>query len=156
MKNTKEVTVWCWVHDTDNLYRGDSFESALYEELLDTKKYNSDDKDFMLLFAKLEELKDTQSEGGIMYDLFRDNITLDFDFTKDLRLFDIMRANCFYSETEIGKALIHLIEHAELEFVLCNRSWYETNKLVLEFEMTHCDYSREVHYKFLKGEYNIN
>jgi hypothetical protein len=33
---------------------------ALLEELKDTKKYFADDKDFKLLFAKLEELKGTQ------------------------------------------------------------------------------------------------
>ena len=151
-----KVNIWCWAHNKgENLYRGNCFENALLEELEENKKYFVDDKNFKLLFAKLEELKGTQHPQDILDTIFRDNVTIDFNFARQLKLYDIINADCFCSETDIGKALIYLMWVADLRFVLYMRNWSSTNELTVEFELTHCDNEREVHLKLTKGEFEV-
>jgi len=151
------VTIWFLAHnDGENLYRGNCFENALLEELEYTKKHFADDKDFKLLFATLKELKRPRHHPqDILHDLFREHVTIDFEFAKQLKLYDIINPNCFCSETEIGKALISLIDIADLRFILYMRNWSATNEISIDFEVTHCDFEREVHLKMSKGEFEV-
>jgi hypothetical protein len=143
-----QVNIWCWTSNGGQyLYRGDCFENALLEELKKTKEYFANDKKFKLLFAKLEELKGTNTPQDILDTLFQNNVTMDFEFAKQLKLYDVITPDCFYSETEVGKALIYLMDFAEFSLVLYFRKWHATDGISLEFELAHQDTEKEVFVK---------
>lgn len=148
-----QVIIWCWTYNGgENLYRGDCFENALLEELKKSKEYFADDEKFKLLFAKLEELKSTESPQDILYTLFLDNVTMDFEFAKQLKFYDVISADCFCSETDVGNALIYLMEYAAFSFVVYFKKWESTNQISFDFVVTHEDNEKEVYLSLTKGE----
>ncbi len=151
-----KVNIWCWAHNHgENLFRGDCFEAALLEELEEAKKHHADNEGLKLLFKKLEELEGTHHQQDILDNLFNDHVTINFEFAKQLKLYDILNADCFFSETDIGKALVWLMRTADFRFVLYMRNWSATNEITVEFEITHSDYEREVHSKLIRGEFEV-
>ena len=147
-----KVDIWPFAHnDGENLFRGDCFENALWEELESSKKYTPN-KHFQLLFDKLEELKGNRSPQDILEILFHENVNIDFEFAKQLKLYDIICPDCFYSQTDIGQALIYLLNFASLRFVVSVKEWHATNHMTVEFEMAHWDYVKKLHKELIKGE----
>lgn len=146
-----EVNIWCWTYNGGEfLYKGDCFANALLEELKATKKFFADDEKFKLLFAKLKELKKTDTPQDILETLFEENVTMDFEFAKQLRLFEVISSDCFYSETEVGEALISLMGFAGFSFVLSFKKWYGTDYLYLELEVAHRDTEEDVFLRLSK------
>jgi small-conductance mechanosensitive channel len=145
------VNISCWTYNGgESLYKGDWFENALLEELKETKKFFADDEKFKLLFEKLEELKETDTPEEILGTLFQDNVTMDFEFAKQLRLFEVITPGCFHSETEVGKALIYLMDFADFSLVLSFRKWTSTDEIFLEFELAHRDTEEDVYLRLSK------
>lgn len=140
-----KVKIWGWSHnDGEYLWRGDSFEEGLLMELEHYLTYYPDNADLRLLISKVEESERSVPED-FLFNLLITNLTLDFEFAKQLKLFDIITPTCFSTETAIGKALITLMEYADFRFILFRRNWDTMNEIEVEFEVCHMDYDREVH-----------
>lgn len=142
----------CYTRDNgEDLFRGNSFESALLEELEEMKTYFSDKKYVKILSEKLNELKGLQHPQKTLNSIFKNDLSLDFEFARQLKLYDVISANCFVSETEIGKALIEHIRYSDLYFILHDRFWSRTDIIEVEFDVAHADYLREARLRLIKG-----
>lgn len=151
-----KVQIWCHAHyDEKNFYVGNSFENALLEELEHTKKTYPNDKSFKFLFEELERLKGKKHPEDTLWDVFYNDVIIDFEFAKQLKLYDIIDSYCFSSRNNKGKALIELINTADFRFILYRRSWSGTNEIELDFEVSHVDKHLEIWQKFIKHEQSL-
>lgn len=150
-----KVNIFCSARKEGKyLLRGNCFENALLEELEESKKYLPDNEHngYKILF---DEIEGKGYPEDTLLTLFEENVNIDFEFAKQLKLYDIITVNCFYSDTEIGKALICLIgDFTEFRFILYERSWVETNEIEISFEVADCDNGREVQIMLIKGEFD--
>ena len=154
----KKVNIWPWAHHEKKfLLKGDCFEENLLEQLKEEFEYYKDRSDTEgykysnLLYAKLEELKDTGYPQDILHTLFMEHVTLDFEFARQLNLYDVLRGGCFISESDVGKALIYLICNSQNVFILYQKRWVSAEEISLEFEMTYTDWIPGVHAWLVRG-----
>jgi hypothetical protein len=145
-----KVNIFCWAHNNGENILGDCFENFLWEELKYNQKKHGDLNEFKLLFDEIEKSK--QHPQDVLNYRFRENVTLDFEFAKQLRLHDVLCAECFSSNTEIGRALINLIVRSEIRFILFLRYWNSTNEITVEFELSSDSREREVFLKLRRNQ----
>jgi len=148
-----KVDIWI----TDNkefIFEGDSFESAMMHKINYT--YKNECKELKILRDKIEEHKNEMHPEQIIGDIFYENVSIDFEFAKQLKLYDTISSECFKSETEIGKALIYILSNTPYLFtyILYQRNWQSTNEIYLEFLLTHIDYVKDIHCLINQGKLN--
>jgi hypothetical protein len=138
----QEVSIYPWARNrAENLYKGTCFENALLLELEEALLHFPDDKRFKLLDQASKAGK--QHPQDVLHGIFTDNLTLDFSFAKELKLYDIITFGCFIGKDELGLAMIELLEASEMLFILTERQYETVNKISLDFEVCNpdCKYS---------------
>lgn len=112
-------------------------DSDLYQQLL------------KIVFESSEEPKD------ILYELFNEHVTINYDFAKSLNMFDVIQSTCLIPNTEIGRALIDFVGISDLSFIFYMRSYAaETYQVIYLFPVP-MDYLLDVQLKLAKGSVSI-
>lgn len=155
---------------------GNGLEDALLSSLKHSDKFNSlkeelnkvcniefIDRNFDYDSEEYNSYK--WSEDNLAYfntpfwDLFVNEIYLDFQFGKELKLFDFIDTSVFRSHSVMGNLFIELLNEECWIFIVNRRSWKsvlgEETKLHLELLMGHEGYERKMMEKFL-GTYKID
>jgi len=147
----KKATIFCNSgYNGQYLKSGESLGASLLtliEELREIESFKND--------SKLKVLFDINTKGigtaDSLFDTFHDNVSIDYEFAKSLQLYDNIGSDQLYSDTEVGKGLVELID--SFRFILYKRSWEASNNLRLEFEVVQSEFEDEVHCKIIRGEY---
>ena len=137
----------------DYLYDDDeSLECILLRKI--NSPYYSELKEVKLVLQKIKQLKDKKHPTCILYDLFYKNVSIDFQFAKDLKLYDNINHQCFTSKTKIGKALIHILSNTArgLQYILFLKTWQSADEISLEFILSHDDYVKDIHCLINQGK----
>lgn len=152
----KELTICFWSSEK-GLYlykKGSCFQLALLEELEKCKEFKNTDLSILRdEVTKLKEIEDFYLED-LIDKLIADNLTLDWEFASQLRLFDIIKPECFETKTLIGKGIIELFIRSGYEFIFYARSWETAHHLNLHFEVYNDDFSWTVYRHFLNGKFD--
>ena len=103
---------------------------------------------------------DTYNEQGVLNktpiaDLFRNEIYLQFEFGKDIKLFDFITPNLFYSNSDIGNSFIDVLKKTEMIFIVYERIWVDQNTLEFELLMGETCNKRKMRERFL-GTYKFD
>lgn len=142
----RQTTYRAWAHKGGAyLHNGDHFESCLGLEMESFKKYYPKEWEI------LNSAKRTESGYDALYTIFHQELELHIIFTKSLLLFDVIKPGCFYSKTKAGKALIELLEFADLRFILYKRVWLKKGNIFLDLSVCHCDSEDELHNDLVTG-----
>ena len=102
--------------------------------LLDELKIEAVDNDEFMAFKN--RLKSHLHPQDHLDNLVGGELSLDFEFAKDLRLMDIVGPKCFSVKSEDGRRLIHLMDNTYMRFVLKMKEWKTPNGLHLDFIAT--------------------
>ena len=148
----KEVSWFVWaMEDGKFLIRGTCFEGELLEEYKELKKsgYFKEAKWMKLLEKEIN--KGEKHPQDVLDEIFNDNVSLDFDFAKELKQYDIIKAECFTQKNELGAAILQLIVMADSHFIIHRREFESKNNLKLHFEVCHGDSEFECHNELIKG-----
>lgn len=147
-----KVRIYCGaMNEGEFLFRGECFEENIWLELQILNSHSSENEQVKLLVLEVDKFKSNKHPQDILYSIFYNNVTLCFDFAKTLNLFDIIGPGCFYSDTEIGKAMIYLIECAELSFVVEAKYWSSPMELSIDFQASGNDTHLELQKILIKG-----
>ena len=142
----KKAEISCWSsNDGEYLFRGNCFENELLEWFEECKKYSEKDKWYLLLTKHLKEHKGKNHPQDILDEIFREKISIDFDFADKLKLFDIIEAECFIADGELGDAILQLCVMAELRFIVSKRCFTTTESITINFEVCNEDYDYQCH-----------
>jgi len=138
MENQIRITIWAFAQNEDqDFYAGSCFEEALYLKLKESKHYEIEQPQCeLLLNSILNKENHPQDE---LCDLFHENVLIESNFATRLAIGDIIKPECFYSESEIGEAIINLLKDADFIFILRYREWSSTTDLELNFHVCHTD-----------------
>lgn len=147
-----KVAIYCGaMNEGEFLFRGECFEENLWLELKILNSHSPENEQVKLIFSEVDKFKSNGHPQDILYSIFYNNVTLCFDFAKNLNLFDIIGFGCFSSDTEIGKAMIYLIECAELSFVVEAKYWGSPTELSIDFQTSGNDTHLELQKRLIKG-----
>ena len=141
------------IENSEYLYHGDlTKECGIIRKI--NSEYYSELKEIKLVLKKIKELKGEKHPTCILYDLFSLNVTIDFEFAKDLKLHDNINAQCFTSNTKIGKALIYILSNTGLgyQYILFQKTWKSHDEIDLDFILSHDDYVKDIHCLINEGK----
>jgi len=102
---------------------------------------------------KIRNKKDFNHPQDDLLDLFKETVKLDFDFARELKLFDVVEANCFTISSKIGDSFIEILKEEHMVFIVTRRNWISKNKLELYFEVAEYGDSFELSSMIISGEY---
>lgn len=141
----KKVDIFCWASgDGKFLSIGDCFEEALLKEFETLSDFFKKEKWYIVLSEHLKT-KGSLHAQDFFGEKFREKISLDFKFAKGLNLFDIVDAECFTADGELGMAIIQLCVMSDMRFIV-SRKYYLTKETVkIDFEVCHTDSDYECH-----------
>lgn len=131
-----------YLHDSDHC-----MTDALVKKLESFKKYHPKEAAVLYKAQIGKHLEDT------LYNIANDDLTIDFEFAKNLKLFDTLSVRCLKSDTKEGKCLIELIYSADLRFMVYKREWSDINTIELYLPVCHTDYEHRLHIDLISGEY---
>lgn len=80
-----------------------------------------------------------QAPQDVLFHLLFHNVKLDFDFAKDLKLFDVLTSDCFSRNNHITNALIYLMFYTDTEFVVVQRKFRDPDQLEIYLEPCYVD-----------------
>lgn len=122
---------------------GDCFEEELLKNFIYWAKQKSNEEWHVVLTKELESRNGERHVQDILNDVFDRNVDLDFEFAKELKLYDMIMSDCLMPKSDLGKAIIELCSHSDLIFIV-TRKWYmKTDSFDIEFEVCHLDNNRE-------------
>jgi hypothetical protein len=102
---------------------------------------------------KIKEIKSihNESEQDSMYRILSENLELDFEFAKELNLFEIINTQCFDDDTILKKELITLLYG--YSFLLIRKGYLTKDEVELEFRVFDTDYIEEIVKKYYIKDY---
>lgn len=154
IRNTeREVSFFAWAaKNGENLYNGTCFEEHVYLSLIELE--NEDDKNQTLTLLEKIGKNDKRHPQDEINDIFQNEVKMDYSFAEKISRHDVLEPECFYSETENGKALLFLLKRMDLNFIVSIKSW---TKEGLHFDLEACN--NEFKYptlaKMVSGEYSL-
>ncbi len=108
----------------------DDFTHVLYESILAESTESASSK------LKCKNLLSKLDVANPMVDfnrLFDEGVELDFEFAKQLKVYDIVSSDCFSYKTEEGKEILDLCRILGVDFILSARHWNNTMDLYMGF-----------------------
>lgn len=122
--------------------RGTCFETSIIEHLqesLDSKYYKQEYESLS------QEIKKSEKHATcVVYDIFWSQITIDFEFVKNLNIYSVINPKCFISDSILGKELINLMIKNDYYFLINSKIWESVDELDIELESFSSDFKREV------------
>ncbi len=148
----KKICISCYVIPKF-INKGSCFENMLLLELEDVLKdpYIKNYNKIKILLEKIHEQKDINHPQDILHYLFTENVTMDFIFSNELKLYDVITPNCMIAKNEVGQSFIDLLNYSEIVFILKYREFTNMNTLDLDFSVCNTDYRYDVHNLLIKG-----
>jgi hypothetical protein len=160
----KNVKVCLWVlEDGKWLSREKSFEELLQKSFFD---YESKNEKWYISLSKL--LRKTQKEdvkrypnqdcdkeehyGDMLTTLFNE-LSMNYDFAKDLNLFDIVSADYFIGEHFLVEAFEYFLYYHR--FIVFQKSYQEQETIKICFQVCHEDYVFSCHQAVMRHEIDM-
>jgi hypothetical protein len=123
-------------HDLDGLYE------IIHMGFDELKKQNSlSNVEWLHSLNQVIQDLDTKK----IYELLTENISMDFDFAKELKLFDTISCNCLTYNNLIGKGLIEIMRYTDCIFIVSKRRFMFTDLLDIELSVCHIDFESDLH-----------
>ena len=144
----KKADISCWSSNHGQfLSRGECFEEELLKKFQSCSEMNfyKNDKLFMILYKHLKTEKGKQHDQDILDTIFREKISIDYEFAEKLNLFDIVDAECFNADGELGDAILQLCVMADMRFIVSRKFYTGKETVKIDFEVCHCDSDYDCH-----------
>ena len=144
----KKAVIFCRSSNFgEYLLNGNCFEEELLNEFKSCAKMNfcKNDKWFITLYEHLKTEKGNQHCQDILYTIFREKISIEYDFAEKLHLFDIVNAECFNADGELGYAILQLCAMADMRFIVSRKHYTGKETIELDFEVCCCDSDYDCH-----------
>lgn len=144
----KKAEIFCWSsNDGEYLFRGTCFEEELLKEFqyCGEMDFCKKDKWYITLYEHLKTEKGKQHDQDILDTVFIEKISLDYEFAEKLNLFDIVDAECFTADGELGDAMLQLCVMADMRFIVARKFYTGKETIKIDFEVCHCDRDYDCH-----------
>ena len=144
----KKVEMFCRSSNYgEYLFSGNCFEEELLKVFQGCVKMDlcKNDKWFITLYEHLKKGKWNQHYQDILYIIFKEKISIEYDFAEKLHLFDVVNAECFNADGELGDAILQLCIMADMRFIVSMKHYTGKETIELDFEVCHCDSYYECH-----------
>ena len=126
MEENKNGRAAFWAYAPEE---ANDFTQVLYENILVKLDGHSDKEKYSILLSKLDVVNPMFGFNRF----FDEGIELDFEFAKQLNVYDIVSSNCLSFKTEEGKLILDLCETLGVDFVVSARHWNSKNDLYFSF-----------------------
>ena len=121
-------------HNGKYLQRGESFAEEILEEIKYLKKANITYQGQELLHQFLfESAEESRAIELILY-LFNEHVFLDYNFAKQLNLFETFNPVCLLADSELSRSLIALLESSSILFMVIFKRYPTMDSIYLELE----------------------
>ena len=142
----KKASINCWSsNEGEYLFKGNCFENDLLELFKECKEDSSKEDWYILLENQLEIKKSENHPQDILDGIFRNNVSIDFDFSDKLKMFDILLVGCFISDNELGKAILELCDYSGHRFIVSKKYYTTTETIKIHFEVCHEDFDYDLY-----------
>lgn len=131
------------------LLRGDDFSESLLYVIENGFAIRSNEQ-LAQMTDEIEDIKHICKTDAIEHVIGK-HLTLDVDFALKLNLLDSVHCSCLEPMSKLGEALKELMID-EYELILNERTWLETDKLFLYFEVVDCGSRAAYIARFMKGK----
>lgn len=132
------------------LHNSTYFSESLLKRINDFHQYDFVKKRFEGMLDEVELIKELCIKGEIE-NKHGYHLTLETEFALQLQFLDVINCSCLKPLSKLGEALKELMID-EYQLVLRKRSWSETDKLTLWFEVLDYADSYEFIESFMKGK----
>ena len=115
-------------------------------------EYISESKDdFPLIFTEFSKQNQVKYIGDFVENKlsFGFDISLDFEVSKRIALYDIISCCAFTPKNDLGLEIFRVINNIEFQFIVYRKGWHRKG-IELFLEPTHVDMTYEVHDYFTK------
>ena len=134
MKNESKNSIVSF--DMFDLEQDDAFTNVLYGHFLVELKEQPKNPKYKLLLSKIGDGRDSL----FLFDkLFDEGVELNFEFAKQLNLYDIVSSDCLSAKTKEGEAILYLCNALSVNFIVGARHWNAVNNLFFCFYVSFSD-----------------
>ncbi|RUP38246.1 MAG: hypothetical protein EKK63_12765 [Acinetobacter sp.] len=154
ISSEKNATFFCYSGNKGEfLFRGNCFEEELLLTFQNCEKHDySEDKWFNILQEKLNTKETKHHDQDILDQIFRENVTIDYEFAEKLNMFDFITSDCFNGIGELGESILGLCKESEMRFIVSRRMYTGKQEIYIDFEVCHSDYENQCLKALIKQE----
>lgn len=137
--NLLHEEIWQIFHGDDQRYTG-------IKDFLVKKQ----DEDFLHLKSMIDPIKEFDDSEQII-DILSENLYFRFEFSLNLRLYDVIKPNCFIQDNIISRGLVKILNRLHYIFIITEKEYFTEDDIHFCAYAIDGDISHEAMDKLIRG-----